>query len=1427
MEGKGAKRRLVQATLFPHRETAINASENCVSDREDAVVEEEEDEDEEWCGSSKKRGATKRKGNSKLKRTPRASAKKEIENGKETPTKQVNTSDSPIIPKSSFFVKVSEQRQLKRQQNQLVSADSPEENGDICSVPSFVANGRSTPQKKKQQCKSTPRKEKRSSMPSKKMERGKRELQFDHIQGDLPSNEQPLQKLPDLKLEAKLTAEEIENGKETPTKQVNTGDSPVTLKSNFFLKVSEQRQLKRRQNKLVSADSPEENGDICSVPSSVANGTTTPQKQKQRGKSTPRKERRSSTPSMKMKSGKRELQFDHIQFDLPPDKQPLQTLPNLRLEAKLTAEENTRIFSGRQIHPFFMSWKGGKTSQALTDPESNWSSIGRKEKGVAFNPIHVFENVKDYHSTFNWGHWIFSERNATNELQCGSEPLYEGSLASLNFDNSMNVSLIAPTSLHQNLHRCSVPQEQVSIVEKDSNIMPKCTEDVPAGCIESVLQDHKQESNGFANKIHLGGNLDRQLEEKLLQERIMSHYHTSHNQPENCLWTDKYQPLNAKQICGNPESVNFLSEWLHLWHTRGSLIIRGCTDEVNSTPKDDDFDYQQSDDDGEESLKNVLLVTGPVGSGKSAAIYACARDQGFQIIEINASDWRSGALVKQKFGEAVESHWLQRTVEIGTSTENKSLSKFFKAIDTDMQCSNDEVIELIHLPDEESKDVYSSLKKSVNKRIIKCQNEVKKTLILFEDVDAAISEDHGFITTIQQLAVTAKRPMILTSNSGKPALPKSLDKLELNFSLPSVEELLGLANMICATEKAEIHPYLLQRFLDHCRGDIRRTILLLQFWCQGQNLRTGNEQPTTYWPVPFDLDAGHHIVPKIIHWAFPSRLSELVEVEIVKSLALIKETKSVMGKIRVDEVNYYSSEDICMQENEQDPIEVKKEKMLSFQSLDEAECTPFEVDPDLFDICCSPVASAQKNSRRRVNTVLSSDSEDEFARGSIPVAATGELHEMKNTFHSLSTELHHPPAEPAFQFNVDKLEESCSQLPEIVENSLMEDSSRLHDMSIVPESTFVHETEIIQETELFSTSVTYCNFSKEAESNWTFQNQDSMPDLIIAAGSQLAKSLHIFPSDLEMVGNDFVAVTASDYQEEVGDSLSKSEPDVPREFQLLDDCSRVDIVRTLKSLDCAVADQKIDIVNETWKSLRSRSGDFKMFVTAEERSAFQFLTFSHGMSNLISEADLLLKDCHTLLSDSLSPLMIPSEKTHSYSYHDNQLEMSSILAQHGMCYYAKEIASLQLTMGCQHNLDLASEMLSSSANSVALGKLASQDGRKADRPSKETTECSYILKSESDAALDDIRQTSVPSRSYLAAKGSAFHEYISTLGQISRYETSRLSNCVDNKRKGRRGRVPQNYLSGSLAMSSEDIQLLDRRTSYGEVHRPAGDGSLR
>lgn len=107
------------------------------------------------------------------------------------------------------------------------------------------------------------------------------------------------------------------------------------------------------------------------------------------------------------------------------------------------------------------------------------------------------------------------------------------------------------------------------------------------------------------------------------------------------------------------------------------------------------------------------------------------------------------------------------TAENTANSEQKVLSKFSKMVNPEVHSSANEVIELIHIPYEEnSQDAGSSLKMSASgcKKTANCQNGVK-TLILFEDVDATLCEDHGFITTIHQLAQTAKRPMILTSNS--------------------------------------------------------------------------------------------------------------------------------------------------------------------------------------------------------------------------------------------------------------------------------------------------------------------------------------------------------------------------------------------------------------------------------------------------------------------------------------------------------------------------------------------------------------------------------------------------------------------------------------------------------------------------------------
>lgn len=77
---------------------------------------------------------------------------------------------------------------------------------------------------------------------------------------------------------------------------------------------------------------------------------------------------------------------------------------------------------------------------------------------------------------------------------------------------------------------------------------------------------------------------------------------------------------------------------------------------------------------------------------------------------------------------------------------------------------NNDVVEVISLLEEEEYVGDVGGQKLGSGRL-SCDKGDIKTLILFEDVDVTLCDDRGFISTIQQLASTGKRPMILTSNS--------------------------------------------------------------------------------------------------------------------------------------------------------------------------------------------------------------------------------------------------------------------------------------------------------------------------------------------------------------------------------------------------------------------------------------------------------------------------------------------------------------------------------------------------------------------------------------------------------------------------------------------------------------------------------------
>ncbi|CDY44525.1 BnaCnng11360D [Brassica napus] len=318
------------------------------------------------------------------------------------------------------------------------------------------------------------------------------------------------------------------------------------------------------------------------------------------------------------------------------------------------------------------------------------------------------------------------------------------------------------------------------------------------------------------------------------------------------------QPCNSLgaseflQVCGSTDSVKLMNEWLGQWHERGFQPSKDFLSSDEEKSQDADYKCSESDSDSENTgaedrLKNVLLIVGPVGSGKSAAIHACAKEQGFKILESNASECRSGAVVRQKFGEALKSYSLSRSLEplFHSCTDGNGVEDVIERY----LCS---IRPLLHLQNDRAN---------------------LKPLILFEDVDISFAEDRGLVSAIQQIVEKAKGNVVLTANDKNHGLPDNLERIEVGFSLPSTKELFTHLSSVCTAEEVKVYPGLLEQLAIFCGGDIRKAIMQLQFWFQSK-FNGARKAKNTANPYSFDHEAGQTLLPKIITHDFPSQLSQ-------------------------------------------------------------------------------------------------------------------------------------------------------------------------------------------------------------------------------------------------------------------------------------------------------------------------------------------------------------------------------------------------------------------------------------------------------------------------------------------------------------------------------------------------------------------------
>lgn len=93
-------------------------------------------------------------------------------------------------------------------------------------------------------------------------------------------------------------------------------------------------------------------------------------------------------------------------------------------------------------------------------------------------------------------------------------------------------------------------------------------------------------------------------------------------------WTHIYTPTLSHHVIGNSSACATLLQWLQCWG-QGSSKRRNLQTKDNST--DPDF-FPNGIHNDEEDLFPAAMLYGPHGSGKTAAVYACAKEAGFKVV---------------------------------------------------------------------------------------------------------------------------------------------------------------------------------------------------------------------------------------------------------------------------------------------------------------------------------------------------------------------------------------------------------------------------------------------------------------------------------------------------------------------------------------------------------------------------------------------------------------------------------------------------------------------------------------------------------------------------------------------------------------------------------------------------------------------------
>ncbi|KAJ1925264.1 DNA replication factor C complex subunit Rfc1 [Tieghemiomyces parasiticus] len=227
------------------------------------------------------------------------------------------------------------------------------------------------------------------------------------------------------------------------------------------------------------------------------------------------------------------------------------------------------------------------------------------------------------------------------------------------------------------------------------------------------------------------------------------------------LWTDKYRPKSLKELCGNKGKVETIVEYLRKFKAGATSKLRG-----------------------EQAAYKAVLVSGPPGIGKTTAVHLACAQEGFTVIEMNASDTRSKKALNSLVGDL---------------TGNYTVDDFFSGPRNKVMTAN--------------------------------------TALVMDEVDGMSGGDRGGTAQLIQLIKKAKIPVLCICNDRRATNVKSLLNhcLDIPFHRPDVGSIRSRMMSIAFKEKLKLNPNAVDQLVQSTHNDLRQILNLLSTYRLSQD----------------------------------------------------------------------------------------------------------------------------------------------------------------------------------------------------------------------------------------------------------------------------------------------------------------------------------------------------------------------------------------------------------------------------------------------------------------------------------------------------------------------------------------------------------------------------------------------------------------